>query len=775
VQSSRAVGQNLFTPVRFGIFLALLVVAAFPQVIFGVETFVARDYGFFAYPSAYFQRECFWHGELPFWNPYNNCGLPFLAQWNTLPLYPPALLYLLLPLTWALSCFSLLHLWFAGLGMFRLARRWTGNELAAAFAGTVFAFNGFTLNLLMWPSHIATFAWLPWVVLAGEAAWREGGRKILLAAFAGALQMLAGGPETIALTWLFLGALWLQQWVAGEASRTRMFWRLAVAGGLVLALSAMQLLPFLDLVAHAQRETGYTDLRWSVPGSGWANFLVPMAFGSRAAEGIFFQHGQYWTSSYYLGLGTVWLVLLAPWTPNRRRVWLLLLLALAALLCAFGEHTPFYPWLRKCIPQLSFITYPVKFMMAVVFAAPLLAAFALVHGFPGQATLSEAGQKTGFVGKKRLLTVGLLLLLLLGGIVAWTQVAPAEGDDTPGALRNGLSRAAWLVVTGAALFTLARAKKSTGFRFAPLGLLLIVWLDVLTHEPWQNPTVPSAIYQPGLMRERLALKPQPDLGGSRAMLSPAAALAFTRFSVSDPQNNYLAKRLGGCADVNLLDAMPKVDGFFSLAPHNFDVLLTLVYSVSNADWSGLEDFLGVSQGTSATNFLTWQARNTFLPLITAGQQPVFLDDTNALLALGRGTFAPASTVFLPPEARSVVVASNATAATIRAPKFTSRTVDFEVQAGEPVLAVIAQTYYHWWRVEIDGRPAPLLRANFAFQAVAVPPGTHQVHLWYEDRAFEVGAAISVCMWVNCLVSYVALRRRDRNDSVQPQMDTDEHR
>jgi len=102
-------------------------------------------------------------------------------------------------------------------------------------------------------------------------------------------------------------------------------------------------------------------------------------------------------------------------------------------------------------------------------------------------------------------------------------------------------------------------------------------------------------------------------------------------------------------------------------------------------------------------------------------------------------------------------------------------VDFEVQAGEPVLAVIAQTYYHWWRVEIDGRPAPLLRANFAFQAVAVPPGTHQVHLWYEDRAFEVGAAISVYMWVNCLVSYVALRRRDRNDSVQPQMDTDEHR
>src|SRR5580704_12530103 len=87
-----------FTPVRFGLVLALLVLATYPQVLLGLETFVARDFGFFVYPLAYFQRGCFWHGELPFWNPYNNCGVPFLAQWNTMPLYPPALFYLVFPL-----------------------------------------------------------------------------------------------------------------------------------------------------------------------------------------------------------------------------------------------------------------------------------------------------------------------------------------------------------------------------------------------------------------------------------------------------------------------------------------------------------------------------------------------------------------------------------------------------------------------------------------------------------------------------------------------------
>src|SRR5580698_5138249 len=178
---NRAAGG--FTPLRFGILLAALIFAVFPQVILGLETFVVRDYGFFVYPLAHFQRECFWHGELPLWNPYNNCGVPFLAQWNTMPLYPPALIYLVLPLTWGLCFFSLLHLWFAGMGMFLLARRWTGNPFAAAFAGTVFAFNGFSLNLLMWPSHMAAFGWMPWVILAAEPAWREGGRKIILAAF----------------------------------------------------------------------------------------------------------------------------------------------------------------------------------------------------------------------------------------------------------------------------------------------------------------------------------------------------------------------------------------------------------------------------------------------------------------------------------------------------------------------------------------------------------------------------------------------------------------
>ncbi len=345
VESHQPTGS--FKPWQFALMLALLICAAFPQVVPGLQTFIVRDYGFFAYPLAHFQQECYQRGELPFWNPYNNCGMPFLAQWNTMPLYPPSIIYLMFPLHWSLGFFCLLHLWFAGLGMFFLARRWTDDSFAAAFAGTVFTFNGLTLNLLMWPSHMATMSWMPWVVLAGENAWRVGGRKIILAALAGAMQMLAGGPEIAFLTWLFLLALWTQQFLHGEAPRVAMLWRFPLLVALVISLAAVQLLPFLDLVAHSQRDSGYADMHWSMPGWGWANFLVPMTFGSTATEGVFFQYGQNWTSSYYLGMGALWLALLALLCVSDRRVRLLGTAAALALLFAFGENTPVYPVAAK--------------------------------------------------------------------------------------------------------------------------------------------------------------------------------------------------------------------------------------------------------------------------------------------------------------------------------------------------------------------------------------------------------------------------------------------
>ena len=166
----------------------MLAFASWPDVLLGDASFVLRDFSVFGYPIAHYHRECFWRGELPLWNPLNNGGLPFLAQWNTMCLYPGTLLYLLGPMPWAVGGFSLAHLLLAGAGAYRLAHHWTGNRFAAAVAGTAFALNGASLACITWPNYCVALGWLPWIVLLTEQAWREGGKQLVLAALAALAQ-----------------------------------------------------------------------------------------------------------------------------------------------------------------------------------------------------------------------------------------------------------------------------------------------------------------------------------------------------------------------------------------------------------------------------------------------------------------------------------------------------------------------------------------------------------------------------------------------------------
>ena len=54
---------------RFAGLLALLVLASWPQVWLGLQTFEYRDFGIFSYPIAHYCHESFWRGEIPLWNP----------------------------------------------------------------------------------------------------------------------------------------------------------------------------------------------------------------------------------------------------------------------------------------------------------------------------------------------------------------------------------------------------------------------------------------------------------------------------------------------------------------------------------------------------------------------------------------------------------------------------------------------------------------------------------------------------------------------------------
>src|SRR2546423_14374663 len=127
-----------FTPGKTVLLIGVLLFIRYPEVFIGTHSFFNNDFGLFTYPVVHYLRASLLRGELPLWNPLNDCGVPFLAQWNTSACYPATWLCVLLPLPWSLNIVCLGHLLLAGWGMYLLAFRWTGNRFASSISAVAF-------------------------------------------------------------------------------------------------------------------------------------------------------------------------------------------------------------------------------------------------------------------------------------------------------------------------------------------------------------------------------------------------------------------------------------------------------------------------------------------------------------------------------------------------------------------------------------------------------------------------------------------------------------
>lgn len=755
-----------FSVGRFALVLAVLIAVPFWDVLSGTRAFVFRDFGYFGYPLAYYHRERFWDGEIPLWNPLSNCGLPFLAQWNTMTLYPGSLFNLLLPLSWSLGVFCLLHQWWGGLGMYFLARKWTGHPLGASVAGVAFAFNGVMLNSLIWPNNIAALGWMPWVVLLVEQGWTCGGKKLVLAGIVAAVQMLAGAPEIILLTWLMLALLAAVLLVEPGFDRLALVRRFGLIIAIVAGLASAQLLPFLDLLRHSQRDEHFYESAWAMPPTGWANLFVPLFRCFTTSQGVYFQWGQYWTTSYYPGVGVVALAILAVGRTRERRAWFLGGIAMLGLILALGDHGYLYGWLKRIVPQIGFMRYPIKLVVWAIFAMPLLAAYAMRWG-------QREGGSCRNATRRAALPLGLVLTLLIGSLVWFACLYPVAQEEWRTTAVSGVSRAGflWGILV---LCILGRRLKRLSHRVsAGMCLLAAVGLDVLTFAPGQWLTVPSTVLTPRIAQ----VHPRPRHGESRAMITFSAHQKFNTASTSDAMNDFLVKRSGLFANCNLLENIPKVDGFYSLYlseadsvwsllyyQTNVNQLATILFSTNRLYYEGLLDFLGVSQTSVPDRFFDWVGRTNYMPLASIGQECVFTDEMAALRALITPGFDPRRQVLMPADASGRLLGTNANSSRISAARFDSESAEIDVVVDQSSMLVVAQSFYPHWRAYVDDKPTRIWRANHAFQAIQIPAGGRAVRLKYRDWMFVSGLAVSCASSLLCAMALWRSGRQTRVSS-----------
>ncbi|HEX7489908.1 MAG TPA: YfhO family protein, partial [Anaeromyxobacteraceae bacterium] len=84
-----------------------------------------------------------------------------------------------------------------------------------------------------------------------------------------------------------------------------------------------------------------------------------------------------------------------------------------------------------------------------------------------------------------------------------------------------------------------------------------------------------------------------------------------------------------------------------------------------------------------------------------------------------------------------------------------------VSAPRDGVAVVLDPWFPGWRATLDGAAVPLARANYAFMAVAVPAGRHQLRLEYHPTQLGRGVLVGAGT-LALLLGALAWRRRGMN-------------
>jgi hypothetical protein len=723
-------------------------------------------------------------GRLPLWNPHQWLGVPLWGDPQAAVLYPPNLLFTLLPMEAAWRASTLLHQFLAAAfaaGFFR--RAWRFGVPAAVLGGATYGLGSTLASCTSLPNMHAAAAWLPlalWACVVADRSNRIRGWVILGIVLG--VQMLAGSAEVCLLTWLACG-LHVLLVPAPERAALRIRGA-AVALAVAAGLAAAQILPAYELAVRSARpHIGFAEATsYSLHPLSWLGLLVPGLWGSTL-------DGTHWGGFLVLSPSGDGLPLFdrvyagfLPWllavVALRRSGWprafTLVLLGVCSTI-ALGRHTPAAALVYRVLPLP--LRYPEKAMLGVAFAFACLAAGGL-----------EALRAPG---RARSWAVPASLLFVIGCFMAgashfagtsfyraamwvaqrsnvnphWTAPRAA---DFPDLTIPGLTLAA-----GVAISAIVLAARSSRWRpHVAVGWLLAVGiLDLVVAGRAAIWTTPASLYE---RRSPLVAELEHTISGAGRVLhepgaEPPSGLAYpvrSRVEQDAWWSQDIARTNTG-APLGILYA----DGY---GPAN----LFAVARIPLAAWPGLglawvirsEGGRHISDTVAPDVEGRWTELGVELARVDAPRPRAYWTDRvrslstadSALALIRSGRANPRSITLLePPQTKGF----DFTAFLARLPETpnagpgdasisidvkparvvedTHSSLVIEVDAPGRGFLVVNDSAYPGWRARVDGRRAPLLRANAVVRVVPVEGGRHHVVLEYRPLSVLVGVAVSV--------------------------------
>jgi hypothetical protein len=745
--------------VLFPLLISLLCALVFYRdLLFEARVYVFRDLYVVLLSREHAARVLSSWSWPPLWNPLSGLGKPFAADIQNAVYYPISVLLRLLPEPYGFNLSIVVHHILASLGLFVLLRRQGIGLVAATVGGGVFSFGGLLVAFDNVPIWLRSAAWGSWTLLAFDA-WCD--RRTVASwtalILALAMTLLGGQPEVLLHENVLMGVWALDRWRRGVGPRIGEALACLVSANLLcVALLALQLVPFAELVQASSRAGGLNlsnAIQFSLHPLGVLAFIVPRLFVNATggldeiAALLKANDGQApLFLTLYLGIAFVWF---GPALRRLSRFQRCLWIAVAALFLAlsFGKYLPGYVAFLELLPALRVIRYPEKFLFAVH------ALFAVATAIGVDRVLRSAN---GFRSVRTI--AGTLAVTLAVGAACTVAFSHAAAG----------ARLPYDLGMQALLFTIACALAGWGLRYprsAMAALLLLMAGDLYRANGNLLPTVPwSEAIQVPRSREVMRSGESPlriyaNPLGARPLGFPGDFLRERNLLETEAAQLHLIANVNTPSTLNLRDLerweelierVPRPQVAKILAAFN----VGYVTSVRALNYPGLnllqaprdptEVFVYEVEGVAPRAFVAPELR------------PVH--DEAAALAVLREVGDPA---------RQVAVESDTFAdrfsgggdGVVGIESYLPDRVVLTAEMKTPGLVVLADTYDPGWHATIDGAATSVVRANYFGRGVYVDAGQRRIVFEYSPRSYQIGRYVSLTTCVGLLAMLFCFRAR----------------
>ena len=743
------------------------------------STFFFRDLYQFFYPKRIEMVAALHSHELPLWDPLTHGGQPFLANPANTLFFPSNILFAILPPLLAFNVALVLQFVLCGLAAYALARSIDLSPRAAFVCGTVYAFCGYTLSSACVMPYLLAMPFIPATLACVQTYLRDRrNRWLLLGSFSAACPLLGSAAESAAMMFLLVIG-WFAVTSEPPPRKLRVA-ALLVAGA--IGLSLIQILPATEVIARssrARRRSYEAFAQWSVNPRRLPELIVPHFLGDTDT----LDDRDYWGRriedrgfpyflSIYIGVPTLLLAIVGAVGsgPHRRLRRMLFLISMIALVLSLGRALPFFPLLYR-LPLIAMFRYPVKALILAMTPLALLAGF-------GFAVVEERPPRALAVAYAACAAVLGVAAISWGTNAEFARalgraffLEPVSVDLEPRMTMNLWHAAAVATASAAAVALTLRRGRNAAMLLSAI-ILVDLWIAGYRVNAW----APRSLFSPPPLADLV----RRTVGSAHFHHQSSTALTALRAPTDDVF--WLARRnLEVLNDYTAgLYAIPVIfhTDFDGLAPESTARLTEAIRALPWERRLQLFDLAGIRAFVSADRVSSPQvidagriADRAGLPLhlyILPRVQPVRFvsastvvrDENGALAVMLNERFNARRLVLIAP-----AIPHNESCEAIVRPVFSRNSMHIDVEAPCSGFVFFSQSFFPEWKATVDGAATEVLRADYAFSAVAIPAGAHAVEMRYRPRLPIFGALGSLATLIVLLVG--AARRAPRPVEVQP--------